>query len=66
MDHDQVMALVERADQSWAGCGSLPDNRNGACRFEDPWRLYAIDFDPSTRRVVRKRFYFKHPTRTHL
>ena len=62
MAQDQVLALVDSSDKSLTGCGAHhAENRDSVCRFEDPWRGYAINFDLTTKRVNRKHFYFKRP-----
>lgn len=56
----EAIALVETTDKSQSGCGNFrTDNRNSVCRFEDPWRSYVINFDPTSHQVILKRFNFK-------
>ena len=60
MTQEQVVTMVDSSSKSQTGCGAHhAENRESVCRFEDPWRGYAIGFDPVTKLVNRKRFYFK-------
>ena len=60
MEQDQVVAIVDASDKSHSGCGvHHGESRDAVCRFEDPWRGYTINFDPDTKRVNRKAFFFK-------
>ena len=60
MTRDQVRTQLDSSDKSQTGCGSQRfESQEAVCRFEDPWRGYVIYFDPTTRSVKRKRFYFK-------
>src|SRR5882724_6625176 len=56
----EAIALVELTDKSQSGCGTFhTDHRELVCRFEDPWRSYVINFDPTGKTVIFKRFNFK-------
>ena len=51
----EAVAIVESSERSQSGCGALHfENRETICRFEDPWRSYVINFDPTTNRVGMK------------
>lgn len=60
---DQAITLVDSWGSS-VGCAVRhSETIDSTCHFEDAWRNYEIDFDPATKHVNRKRFYFKHPVR---
>jgi hypothetical protein len=60
MPQQEAVNLVENSSPGYAGCGTLHyEGRDSVCRFEDPWRGYIINFNPDTKLVSRKRFYFK-------
>jgi len=60
MPREQAISLVESYSKSRAGCGAYHwESRDSVCRFEDPWRGYVINFDPNTKLVNRRYFYFK-------
>ena len=60
MGREEVISRVDSSDKSRSGCGAFnAESRESVCRFEDPWRGYVINFDPSTKQVNRKHFYFK-------
>lgn len=62
MSREQVLVVLDSSDKSRTGCGLFRSERiDSVCRFEDPWREYVIDFDPTTGRVNRKYFYFRRP-----
>src|SRR5205085_2307642 len=57
---EEVVSRVDSSEKSRSGCGAFTsENRESVCRFEDPWRGYVINFDPATKLVNRKYFYFK-------
>ncbi len=71
LSRDDAVALVESSENSLSACGAYRwENRDSVCRFEDPWRGYVINFDPNTKLVNRKYYYFKrvpgvsHPSST--
>jgi hypothetical protein len=67
MEQEAVQILIDSSDKSRAGCGAhRSESRNSVCRFEDPWRGYTIGFDPATKRVNQKQFYFKRTYRIHF
>lgn len=60
MPQQEAVSLIENSSPGYASCGALHyEGRDSVCRFEDPWRGYVINFDPNTKLVNRKRFYFK-------
>jgi hypothetical protein len=60
MPRDEVLSVVENKNLPNAVCGAFHyENRDSVCRFDDPWREYVINFNPSTGTVNRKRFYFR-------
>jgi hypothetical protein len=62
MPREQVVIVIDSSEQSRTGCGVFRSERTDSiCRFEDPWREYVINFDPTTGRVNRKYFYFRRP-----
>jgi hypothetical protein len=60
MERELVFARLASSDVFHSGCGAYHfESRDSVCRFEDPWRAYVIGFDPTTKRVNRRYFYFK-------
>lgn len=57
---EEVVSRVDSFNSSTVGCGvRRGENAESVCRFEDVWRGYTINFDPTTQLVNRKRFYFR-------
>src|ERR1700730_1092733 len=52
MAREKVLAVLDSSDKSQTGCGVHRfESSASVCRFEDPWREYAIGFDPDTKCV---------------
>lgn len=60
MPQDKAVSMAESTGNLQTGCATLHWQTQAVdCRFEDAWRIYIINFDPDTKRVNGKRYYFK-------
>ncbi len=58
---DRAVLLVDSWGDQSVGCAVRHwESPESTCHFEDAWRSYEISFDSATKRVNRKRFYFKY------